>query len=338
MTAKYELLDDPTGKSKADHHQINVLTRSHLSEAFHFLICAGGILLCYFYFGIQQERIVQGKYENGEKFTYTQALVFFLCVANTIFAWVLRPKHDIDTVPTKMYGICAASYLGAMICSNQALQYLPYPTQVLAKSCKPIPVLVFGVLFAGKKYSWRKYVFIFMIVVGVALFLYKDKKSSNEKQVGIGELLLLLSLTMDGTTTSIQDRINKSYKRSTLSMMFFMNFFSTIYLMVGLFVTGELFEFIGFVQRHPRVLFELCFVAASSCGGQYFIFKTISEFSPLTCSVITTTRKLFTIIISVVFMNHPLLERQKWATFIVFSGLIMDAVDSKFSKKRLHSN
>ncbi|KAK6029510.1 UAA transporter family protein [Ostertagia ostertagi] len=321
MTAKYDHIDDPTGKSKADSQHINVLTRSHLVEAFHFLICAGGILLCYFYFGIQQERIVQGKYENGEKFTYTQALVFFLCVANTIFAWVLRPKRDVDTVPTKI---------------NQALQYLPYPTQVLAKSCKPIPVLIFGVLFAGKRYSWRKYVFIIMIVVGVAMFLYKDKKSSTEKQIGIGEVLLLLSLTMDGTTTSIQDRINISYKRSTLSMMFFMNFFSTIYLMIGLFVTGELFEFIGFVQRHPHVLFELCFVAASSCGGQYFIFKTISEFSPLTCSVITTTRKLFTIIISVVFMNHPLLERQKWATFIVFSGLIMDAVDSKFSKKRPH--
>ncbi|KAK6040829.1 UAA transporter family protein, partial [Cooperia oncophora] len=192
---------------------------------------------------------VQGKYDNGEKFTYTQALVFFLCVANTIFAWVLRPKRDIDTVPTKMYGVCAASYLGAMICSNQALQYLPYPTQVLAKSCKPIPVLIFGVLFAGKKYSWRKYVFIIMIV--------------------------LLSLTMDGTTTSIQDRINKSYKRSTLSMMFYMNFFSTIYLMIGLFVTGELYEFIGFVQRHPHVLYELCFVAASSCGGQGECFKFI---------------------------------------------------------------
>ncbi|XGW17182.1 hypothetical protein V3C99_002078 [Haemonchus contortus] len=132
-----------------------------------------------------------------------------------------------------MYGVCAASYLGAMICSNQALQYLPYPTQVLAKSCKPIPVLVFGVLFAGKKYSWRKYVFIIMIVIGVAMFLYKDKKSSVERQIGIGEFLLLLSLTMDGTTTSIQDRINKSYKRSTLSMMFFMNYFSTIYLMIG---------------------------------------------------------------------------------------------------------
>ncbi|VDM80148.1 unnamed protein product [Strongylus vulgaris] len=215
---------------------------------------------------------VQGKYANGEKFTYTQALVFFLCVANTIFAWVLRPKKDVDTVPTRMYGLCAASYLLAMICSNQALQYLPYPTQVLAKSCKPIPVLIFGVLFAGKKYSWRKYLFILMIVFGVAVFLYKDKKSTTEKQIGIGELLLFVI-----------------YQKNTDSF-------------------------------------------------QYFIFKTISEFSPLTCSVITTTRKLFTIIISVVFMNHPLLERQKWATVVVFSGLIMDAVDSKMSKKRPHTS
>uniref|UniRef100_A0A158P8Z4 UAA transporter n=1 Tax=Angiostrongylus cantonensis TaxID=6313 RepID=A0A158P8Z4_ANGCA len=324
-----------TGKLMDDSHH-NILTRSHISEAFHFLICAGGTFACYFYFGIQQERIVQGKYANGEKFTYTQALVFFLCASNTIFAWILRSKRDIDSVPTRMYGMCSASYLGAMISSNQALQYLPYPTQVLAKSCKPIPVLLFGVLFAGKKYSWRKYGFIIMIVIGVAMFLYKDKKTSPEQQIGIGEFLLLLSLMLDGTTTAIQDTINKSYRRTTLSMMFYTNFFSTIYLMVGLVVTGELFGFASFVHRHPHVLFDLCLVAASSCGGQYFIFKTISEFSPLTCSVVTTTRKLFTIIFSVVFMNHPLLERQKWATFIVFSGLIMDAIDSKVSKKQLH--
>lgn len=69
--------------------------------------------------------------------------------------------------------------------------FAPIYFQVLAKSCKPIPVLVFGAVFAGKKYSWRKYVFILMIVVGVAMFLYKDKKTTTERQIGIGELLLV---------------------------------------------------------------------------------------------------------------------------------------------------
>ena len=80
---------------------------------------------------------VQGKYEGGERFTYTQALVFFMCAANTIFAYALMGKKVKDTVPLPNYAFCAASYLGAMICSNQALQYLPYPTQVRSLAFSP---------------------------------------------------------------------------------------------------------------------------------------------------------------------------------------------------------
>uniref|UniRef100_A0A1I7XPZ2 UAA transporter family protein n=1 Tax=Heterorhabditis bacteriophora TaxID=37862 RepID=A0A1I7XPZ2_HETBA len=231
---------------------------------------------------------------------------------------------------------CLIEYLRTQHKNDVFVRYAVF--QVLAKSCKPIPVLVFGVLFAGKKYYWRKYLFVIMIVIGVAMFLYKDKNTSGDKQIGLGEILLFTSLTLDGITTSIQDRINKNHRRSALSMMFYMNIFSSFYLLIGLFVTGELFEFVKFVQRHPHVFFDLSLLAASSCGGQYFIFKTINEFSPLTCSIITTTRKLFTIIISVVFMNHPLTERQTWATIIVFSGLIMDAIDSKVSRSKVSTH
>uniref|UniRef100_A0A1I7U8S9 UAA transporter n=1 Tax=Caenorhabditis tropicalis TaxID=1561998 RepID=A0A1I7U8S9_9PELO len=309
--------------------------RGWLAESGHFLICAGGILICYFVFGIQQERIVQGKYElpdeSTEKFTFTQALVFFLCTGNTIYAYLIRKKSEIDNVPAKMYAASAASYLLAMVASNQALQYLPYPTQVLAKSCKPIPVMIFGVLFAHKSYHWRKYCYVLMIVIGVAMFLYKDKKAADQKDFGFGEALLIFSLAMDGTTTSIQDRIKKSYQRTGTSMMFYTNLYSSLYLSAGLLVSGELWSFFYFVQRHPYVFWDLTGLAIASCLGQWCIFKTIEEFSPLTCSIVTTTRKLFTIIISVLFMNHPLSGRQILATTVVFSALTADVVDGKLS-------
>ena len=66
--------------------------------------------------------------------------------------------------------------------------------QVLGKSVKPIPVMVLGVLVAGKRYPIAKYLFVLMIVMGVALFMYKDQKSSlkeAEHTVGIGEVLLV---------------------------------------------------------------------------------------------------------------------------------------------------
>lgn len=58
------------------------------------LISAVGIFVCYFYFGILQEKITRGRYgtdENedgtvGERFTFTLALVGVQCIFNYIFA------------------------------------------------------------------------------------------------------------------------------------------------------------------------------------------------------------------------------------------------------------
>jgi drug/metabolite transporter (DMT)-like permease len=64
--------------------------------------------------------------------------------------------------------------MGAMLASNWSLKYVNYPTQVLGKSCKPIPVMLLAVLFRKKRYPISKYIIVFLIVCGVALFLYKD--------------------------------------------------------------------------------------------------------------------------------------------------------------------
>lgn len=45
-----------------------------------------------------------------------------------------------------------------------------FPIQVLARSCKPVPVLLIGTLL-GKKYPRRKFISVFIIVCGVAMFM-----------------------------------------------------------------------------------------------------------------------------------------------------------------------
>lgn len=52
--------------------------------------------------------------------------------------------------------------------SVRSLRYVIYPVQVLFKSCKPVPVMLFG-LVLGKKYSIRKYVNVIIITVGGGL-------------------------------------------------------------------------------------------------------------------------------------------------------------------------
>nr|CAD7567803.1 unnamed protein product [Timema californicum] len=64
-------------------------------------------------------------------------------------------------------------------------------------------------------------------VIGAALFMYKDGKTSgdgSESLVGFGEFLLILSLTMDGLTGAIQERMRSEHQTKSGHMMLNMNF------------------------------------------------------------------------------------------------------------------
>lgn len=80
-----------------------------------------------------------------------------------------------------------------------ALKWVAYPVQVVAKSAKPIPTIILTALIGNRKYTWKKYLFVLLIVIGVALFIYEDRNDKGMKEkVWYGELLLLASLILDG--------------------------------------------------------------------------------------------------------------------------------------------
>jgi len=302
-----------------------------------FTACAAGIFVCYFFYGILQEKITRGTYgTQGEKFTYTLSLVFVQCVVNYAFARaVLKafPEESPDTTRPMYYAVSSITYLLAMVFSNMALQWVNYPTQVVAKSGKPIPVMILGVLLGRKSYPLKKYLFVLLVVIGVALFMFKDGKSkssqSDASMMGLGEILLLLSLTMDGVTGAVQERMRSESKTKSGHMMVNMNLWSMLFLGVALITTSQIFDFISFIQRHPQIILQLLLFSAFSALGQFFIFWTVSDFGPLPCSIVTTTRKFFTVLASVIFFGNPMLTRQWIATFIVFVGLFLDSFYGK---------
>ena len=91
----------------------------------------------------------------------------------------------------------------------------------------------------------------------------------------------------------------------------------------ALVVTGEMFEFLNFVQRHPDILWQMSSLSVASALGQHFIFMCVTEFGPLPCSIITTTRKFFTVLGSVLFFGNALSNRQWVGAALVFSGMFL---------------
>jgi len=311
-----------------------------MQESHKLIVCCLGIFVCYFYYGILQEKITRKPYgEDNEKFVYQQSLVFIQCCVNALFAYVFMRvtyKEDSkDETPLYMYIWCSFSYLGAMLASNMSLRYVNYPTQVLGKSCKPIPVMILGVLVARKRYPLIKYLCVLLIVAGVALFMFKDKKDQKggeEKAFGFGEVLLLVSLTLDGLTGASQDKMRTDFKTQSHPMMFNVNKWSIVILGIAIATSGELLSFIGFCGRYPYVLWNMVLFSIASAMGQNFIFITVANFGPLTCSVVTTTRKFFTILFSVLFFGNAINNRQWLAVGLVFTGLGLDATYGKIKK------
>uniref|UniRef100_A0A336M693 CSON012752 protein n=1 Tax=Culicoides sonorensis TaxID=179676 RepID=A0A336M693_CULSO len=303
-------------------------------------VAALGVFLGFFAFGILQERVTRRTYggedgEEPEKFSYFQALVGFLCLFYYLCAQVchLVAREKKDTSRKLLYLIAAIAYLSAMLCSNMALKWVAYPIQVVAKSAKPIPTIILTALIGKRKYTWKKYLFVFIIVIGVALFIYEGKKDKGVKEkVWYGELLLLCSLLLDGLCGGFEERIRKESSPAPFSMMLAMNGISATILIVAALGTGEATDFISFVTRHPEVLEHLSLMALAGAFGQVCIFYMVSHFGPLPCSIVTTTRKFFTVMFSVIFFQNPLALHQWIGTVFVFGGLFGDIFCNKKPK------
>ncbi|CAF1520434.1 unnamed protein product, partial [Didymodactylos carnosus] len=282
---------------------------------------------------------VKGNYgtEKKDKFTFIISLVFFQCAFNAAVSKIILivNKSHRDTTPSKLYAASSFSYLFAMLASNYALEFVSYPAQVLGKSVKPVPVMLFSVIVARKRYPLSKYLFVLLIVVGVVLFMYKEPKEVinqvSDSFLGIGEFLLIVSLAFDGLTGGIQDKIRDAHKVQAYHMMYAMNIWSCLWAMFGIVLSGEIYGLISFIQLYPHVIYKILLLGITGAIGQNFIFLTIEWFGPLTCSIFTTTRKFFTILCSVFLFGNPLNTRQWIGTILVFAGLTLE---QKFGKKK----
>jgi UDP-galactose transporter B1 len=297
---------------------------SELSSEVKLLLSVGGIYFCYLSSGVLQEHIYSYKSEEGERFSQTLLLLWFQCLVNVAFSGVMIKVigGSGEIIPVRLFAAAGCAYICAMICSIEALKYVNFPTKELGKSCKMVPVMLFGVLFAKKKYSFRDYVCVALITAGIIIFNLSGKhKGGGEGNSAYGLGLLFASLVLDGVTGSTQDNLKRKYKHSVHEMMFYMNLMALLILTPAALVTGQAVSGTVFCLANPAVLMDLVGFALMAAVGQNFIYYSINHFSALVCTTITTTRKFFTILCSVIFFGHPMNVKQWGGVLLVFAGI-----------------
>eukprot|EP01132_Coremiostelium_polycephalum_P003083 gene3083-3854_t len=302
-----------------------------------FIFCVAGIYIFYLLYGVSQEKLNIMTYGDDKKiFGYTAFLLAAQCFFNMISAKVvsLFQKNDRDVTPPIKYGLVSVLLVASTFLSNYSIRFISYPTQVLAKSCKPIPVMLMGILFFKRKYSILKYFIVVIITVGIAIFMLpnSNKYTKEHPHMLYGNILLLSSLLMDGVMGPFQDNLVSKYKPSSTNMMLNTNIWNFIFFLIMTIFNGELSEATQFIFQYPEVLKQISLFCITSALGQQFIYLTTNKFGSLNCSTITTTRKFFSILVSIFWFGHSITFLQWVSIAMVFSGLGLDVFQS-YTKK-----
>lgn len=325
--AKTSLNDDVSAPMRNDGD-----SGSSIRQMVKLVVCAAGLQASYLTWGVLQERVMTRSYgaqsveDQGERFQDSQFLVFMnrilaLTVSGLWCVLFKQPRHG---APMYKYSFASLSNIMSSWCQYEALKFISFPTQVLAKASKVIPVMLMGKIVSKKSYEYWEYLTAVLISLGVSMFLLSSSTNKHPSTVTTfsGVIILAGYIVFDSFTSNWQDNLFK-YKMSSVQMMFGVNLFSCLFTVGSLLEQGALFESLAFMLRHSEFAFHAVMLSVCSACGQLFIFYTINQFGAAVFTIIMTLRQAIAILLSCFLYGHAVTLVGGVGIFIVFLALFL---------------
>lgn len=292
--------------------------------------CVIGMVSSLTAYGIVLEYVTTG----GRKL-HEISFVFVTTSIYTITAYIAR--HVFNEKPTDIskYNMLVLSLtsIASTFTSVRSLRYVIYPVQVLFKSCKPVPVMLFGTIL-GKKYPLRKYVNVMIITTGVALFMgggSSTRKGDSSDTTLIGAFMLSISLCFDGATGAYEDKLMGSDHVEPFDLMYNIQLGKAIISFCTLIATNGI---IDFIQTLSQGGISLVILGLTGAIGQVFVFVTISKFGALNCALIGLGRKMLSLLLSFIFYGHTMNAFQTVGLTLSLAAMIANFYEKGGAKKK----
>lgn len=232
---------------------------------------------------------------------------------------------------------------GTMLASNNALKFVNFPTQVLTKCTKILPVMIVGIIRGTYSYPMIKYICAVSVTGGLVIFnlakILSAKPDLNEKDSSlkwIGYALLVVSLTLDGVINTQCDIVKR---RSTKKNQVFRFMVSNN--LVGIFITVAMLAYeAGQYGTNPflpllewKSMQKFLIFGFAGGIGQIFIYLTIQFFNGFILTSINTSRKFMSMFVSILMFGHQFNLYHKIGVGIIIASTLIDIVTSEMSKR-----
>ncbi|XP_067936325.1 adenosine 3'-phospho 5'-phosphosulfate transporter 2-like isoform X1 [Watersipora subatra] len=312
---------------------------SRLNRVSQFLLSTALVLASFLIYGYILEMTfhLEGMKEYSWYFTMLEFLQF------SIFGLGERVvshrcgllKHK---APMSIYMLLAALTVATIGLSNMSVGYLNYPTQVIFKCCKLIPVLIGGIVIQGKKYGIIDFLARFTMSVSLILFTLTDSEIQPNFNI-YGVVIISGALCADAAVGNVTEKTLNDHKATNSELILFSYSIGFVYIMFGLLLSAQLAPGFMFFQQHPLETYGYGAVfAITGYVGLNAILFQIKHFGVLAAVTVTTFRKMLTIILSFILFSKPFTFRYIWSGLIVLGGMLLnfyskkkDIINNKFS-------
>ena len=244
--------------------------------------------------------------------------------------------EDPSKIPYKLYALIAFLTVGTIGCSNTSLAFLNYPTQVIFKCCKLIPVMIGGIFIQRKKYGILDFFAAVLMTIGLIFFTLADVSvEPNFDYRGI--LLISTALFFDATIGNVQEKTMKALKRSNTEMIYYSYLYGAGYLFIGLIVSNNFLEPFLFCLKNENGLnlyLQIFLFSLSGYIGLQFVLALVRLFSAYLAITVTTFRKALSMIVSFIFFEKPFTMQFVWSGLIAISGVVLNGLMKGKSPKQ----
>uniref|UniRef100_A0A7S3V955 Sugar phosphate transporter domain-containing protein n=1 Tax=Chaetoceros debilis TaxID=122233 RepID=A0A7S3V955_9STRA len=320
------------------------MSKQGLPDSAKLLIGAGGVYAAFLYYGSLQEDVFRYVSADGNSFKQAWFLQVLEALANVVIGFAgMQLMGPTKNIPLPMFAISGASQVTAKACTSLALANgLSFPVATLAKSGKMAPVMAGSLLLGGATYSVREYVQVAMIIGGTAVVSMGKKKGGSQSNSALGVAYIIGSLVLDGVTAGFQKRLKAEtakagVKPKPYDFMFWTNLFMCGTAVVVALALGEFTSGLAYCASNPEILPMIVKFSLCSAVGQSFVFFTIAHFDPLVLTTVTTTRKIFSVLLSIFMKGHSL-SVTGWSGIGLACAGIVSELQAKASAQKKSRN
>jgi adenosine 3'-phospho 5'-phosphosulfate transporter B2 len=306
----------------------------NMKEVLPHLRCAGcglGIIIMLGFYGVIQERVMSVPY-GGELFKVS----IFLVLCNRAFAILfassmvaVNQESPVNKAPLWKYFAISLSNVAATTCQYEALKWVSFPVQMLGKSFKMMPVMVWGILISQKQYTLTDWAVAAAVTGGVTEFLMTGSIAAphaDQNDSVYGLALLVGFLLFDGFTSTFQEKLFKEHQTSKYNQMLYINLGSAFTAIISLFISGGFGEALAFCAAHPAFVLDAGFLSGAAVGGQFFIYSMVKEFGALAFAATMNVRQVASIVVSYIIYSKPITILQVGGLAMVFGALFYKSI------------